>query len=219
VAVVEKDPRFIPLLKDLAACADGRLKVVEDDALVVREAKILEAFPCGSTAHIVSNLPYNVGTPLLVKWLTGEFRPLSMTLMFQKEVAQRIVAPPGGADYGRLAILSQALCHARRVMDLPARAFTPPPHVASAVVHLAPLPWRPEDSLIGALRRVAQAAFGQRRKMLRSSLRALGGEELCRAAGVDPDTRAETVPVEGFMAMARALLAQTPDRASIGERV
>ncbi len=204
VVAVEKDPRFIPLLRDLANLADGRLTVVEGDALHVDEAALTHS--AAGQPHIIANLPYNVGTPLLIKWLTGPFRPASMTLMFQKEVAMRIVAPPGAPDYGRLAVLSQALAEARIVMDLPARAFTPPPKVASAVVRLTPLLDRPADARIVALQVITGAAFGQRRKMMRSSLKSLGGEALCRAAGLDPDARAETVPVAGFLAMADAWL-------------
>ena len=209
VIAVEKDPRFIPLLLDLTASVEGRLDVIEADALAVDEASLVAS---QEAVRVVANLPYNVGTPLLVKWLTGPFRPASMTLMFQKEVARRIVAPPGDSDYGRLAVLSQALCCGRIVMDLPARAFTPPPKVDSAVVNLTPLAERPADRMVQALQTVAQAAFGQRRKMLRSALRPLGGEGLCRAAGVDPDARAETVPVAGFLALAWAWLARGPDK-------
>ena len=203
VVVVEKDARFIPLLQDLARSAEGRLRVVEGDALDVEESSL---FPVGGPDRIIANLPYNVGTPLFAKWLTGPHRFLSMTLMFQKEVAQRIVAQPGGRDYGRLAVLAQTLCQGRIVLDLPPRAFTPPPKVASAVVNLTPLEQRPPDRLLHALQAVAQSAFGQRRKMLRSSLRAMGGEALCRSAGVDPDARAETVPVAGFLGLAQAWL-------------
>jgi 16S rRNA (adenine1518-N6/adenine1519-N6)-dimethyltransferase len=208
VTAVEKDPRFIPLLENLGATVPGaggasRLRIVEADALAVDEATL---FPAGAAVRVVANLPYNVGTPLLIKWLTGPFRPASMALMFQKEVALRIVAPPGDQDYGRLAVLSQALCRGRMVMELPAKAFTPPPKVASAVVDLTPLPLRPPDDVVRALQTVAQAGFGQRRKMLRSSLKALGGEALCRAAGLDPNARAETVPVGGFLALAQAWL-------------
>ncbi|MDB5453731.1 MAG: rRNA ((1518)-N(6)/adenine(1519)-N(6))-dimethyltransferase, partial [Caulobacteraceae bacterium] len=203
VVAVEKDARFLPLLAELAEAADGRLKVIEADALGVDEA----ALAGEGSAHVVSNLPYNVGTPLLVKWLTGPFTPASMTLMFQKEVADRIAAPAGDDDYGRLSVLVQALCRAEVVMDLPARAFTPPPKVASAVVKLTPLPERPAKPLIAALERVTAAAFGQRRKMLRSSLRKLGGEALCAAVGIDPSVRAETVSVEGFLRLASAAAA------------
>jgi len=206
VTAVEKDPRFIPLLLDLAASAAGRLEVIEADALEVDETSLARP---EAIVRVVANLPYNVATALLVKWLTGPFRPASMTLMFQKEVARRIVAPPGDPDYGRLAVLSQALCRSRVVMDLPARAFTPPPKVESAVVDLRPLDDRPPDRMIQALQTVAQAAFGQRRKMLRSSLKVLGGEALCQTAGVDPNVRAETIAVAGFLALARAWLAQS----------
>jgi 16S rRNA (adenine1518-N6/adenine1519-N6)-dimethyltransferase len=200
VVAIEKDARFLPLLAGLASAADGRLTLVEADALAVDEAALADGRP----GHVVSNLPYNVGTPLLVKWLTGPFTPASMTLMFQKEVADRIAAPPGSDDYGRLSVLAQALCRAEVVMDLPARAFTPPPKVASAVVKLTPLPERPAKTRISSLERVTAAAFGQRRKMLRSSLRNLGGEALCAAAGIDPSVRAETVSVAGFLALADA---------------
>ena len=135
----------------------------------------------------MSNLPYNVGTPLLIKWLTGPWTPHALTLMFQKEVAQRVAADVGDDAYGRLAVISQAVCEARVVMDLPARAFTPPPRVDSAVVHLTPRPDRPEPAVLTRLEQVTAAAFGQRRKMLRSSLKPLGGAALCEAAGIDPD--------------------------------
>jgi 16S rRNA (adenine1518-N6/adenine1519-N6)-dimethyltransferase len=204
---VERDPRFAPLLADLAAAAQGRLTVVQADALAVDETALLAP---GNRAVIVANLPYNVGTPLLIKWLTGPFRPGRMVLMFQREVAERIVAAPGSEHYGRLAVIAQALCQVEIVMDLPARAFTPPPKVASAVVRLTPLAGRPADPLIAALQTVAQAAFGQRRKMLRSALRNLGGAALCQAAGIDPDARAETIPIAGFLALAENCMARAP---------
>ena len=128
-----------------------------------------------------------------------------MTLMFQKEVAQRLVAPAGAEAYGRLSVITQAVSEARIVMDLPARAFTPPPKVDSAVVHLTPLAERPDPDLLAALERVTAAAFGQRRKMLRSSLKTVGGAALCEAAGIDLNQRAETVSVAGFLALARTL--------------
>lgn len=199
VIAVEKDPRFIPLLTEVAQAADGRLTVVEADALSVDEAAL-----AGGPAIIVSNLPYNVGTPLLIKWLTGPFRPKSMTLMFQKEVAQRVAARTGSGAYGRLSVLSQAVCDARLVMDLPARAFTPPPKVASAVVRLDPRADAPPASVLKALEQVTAAAFGQRRKMLRSSLKAVGGEALCAAAGIDCGARAEVIDVPGFLRLADA---------------
>ena len=207
VIAVEKDSRFLPLLDELAALADGRLTLVEADALQVDEAELLGRHAPGLPAQVISNLPYNVGAPLLVKWLQQASRFESLTLMFQKEVAERIAARPGAGAYGRLGVLSQAVCEVAIVMNLPARAFTPPPKVESAVVQLRPRPDGPRPELLATLERVTQAAFGQRRKMLRSSLRSLGGEALCRAAGIDPDFRAEVVPITGFLDLARAVLA------------
>jgi 16S rRNA (adenine1518-N6/adenine1519-N6)-dimethyltransferase len=198
VTAIEMDPRFIPLLKELDEAAPGLLTIVQNDALKVSESEL----SVGPIA-IVANLPYNVGTALLLKWLTGPWQPTSMTLMFQKEVAERITAQVGDDAYGRLAVIVQATAQAKIVMDLPARAFTPPPKVASAVVHLVPYTDRPGPSLLTALEKTTQAAFGQRRKMLRSSLKTLGGMALCEAAGIDPDVRAETVDIDGFLALAR----------------
>ena len=207
VVVVEKDRRFIPLLEAIAVRSGGRLTIIEGDALAVDELVITEAAAPGQPVRLVSNLPYNVGTPLLIKWLTGPLRPTAMTLMFQKEVARRIVAPAGDDDYGRLAVLAQALSVSRIVMDLPARAFTPPPKVDSAVVSITPLAEPPPARIVAALQTLTQAAFGQRRKMLRSSLRIHGGAELCMAAGLDPNARAETIPVAGFIRLAETWLA------------
>ncbi len=198
VVLVEKDPRFIPLLSELDD-GSGRLAIVEADALRVTEADLVDG-----PAHLVSNLPYNVGTPLLIKWLTGPWLPHALTLMFQKEVAERIVAQPGDDAYGRLAVITQAICDAKLVMHLPAAAFTPPPKVASAVVHLTPKAERPDRDLLKALERVTAAAFGQRRKMLRSSLKPLGGADLCEAAGISPEDRAEVIDLAGFLRLARA---------------
>jgi 16S rRNA (adenine1518-N6/adenine1519-N6)-dimethyltransferase len=205
VVAVEKDPRFVEHLAELAALAEGRLTVVEADAMEIDEAALLAAHAPDAPARVVANLPYNVATPLLVKWLTGPFQPASMTLMFQKEVAERIAAPVGASAYGRLSVLAQALAETSVVMKLPARAFTPPPKVDSAVVRLDPRADRPSDGLIRRLETVTRSAFGQRRKMLRSSLKPIGGEALLRAAGVDPDARAETISVEGFLRLAEAL--------------
>ena len=202
VVLVEKDPRFLPLLAELDD-GSARLTLIEADALKVREADLVEG-----PAHVVSNLPYNVGTPLLIKWLTGAWTPHALTLMFQKEVAERIVAAPGDDAYGRLAVISQAVCEAKLVMHLPAAAFTPPPKVASAVVHLVPRPDRPDRTLLGALERVTAAAFGQRRKMLRSSLKTLGGATLCEAAGLGPEDRAEVIDLAGFLRLARVVAGQ-----------
>lgn len=202
VTAVEKDRRFLPLLDELAQAAGGALRVVAADALVVEEAELAG----GGPASIVANLPYNVGTALLLKWLTGPFQPSAMTLMFQKEVAQRITAPPGGASYGRLAVIAQATCQVALAMEAPARAFTPPPKVDSAVVRLVPRSDKPAPARLQALQTVTQAAFGQRRKMLRASLKPLGGEALCVAAGVRPEARAEAIAVEDFLVLADAWL-------------
>jgi len=203
VVAVEKDQRFRPLLEDLSqAAAPGALTLRFADALAADEAELL-----GGPGHVVSNLPYNVGTALLIKWLTGPWTPASMTLMFQKEVAQRITAPVDGDAYGRLAVIAQATSHALGVMDVPARAFTPPPKVESAVVRLTPRSDRPSAARLDALQKLTAAAFGQRRKMLRASLKALGGEALIEAAGLDPQARAETVDVAGFLRLADAWIA------------
>lgn len=203
VIAIEKDQRFAPLLQQVADAANGALTIVLADALDADEAAL-----AGGPAQVVSNLPYNVGTPLLIKWLTGPWTPVSMTLMFQKEVADRIVAAPGANAYGRLAVIAQATSEARLVMEIPARAFTPPPKVDSAVVRLTPRADRPAPERLDALQRMTAAAFGQRRKMLRASLRGLGGEPLIEAAGLDPQARAETIDVGGFLRLADAWIAQ-----------
>jgi 16S rRNA (adenine1518-N6/adenine1519-N6)-dimethyltransferase len=204
VTAIEKDPRFRPLLEDLASAAPaGALTLMFGDALTVDEATVTGDAP----AHVVANLPYNVGTALLIKWLTGPWTPASMTLMFQKEVAQRIAAPVDSQAYGRLAVIVQATSVAQTVLDVTARAFTPPPKVESAVVRLTPRADRPSPARLDALQKLTAAAFGQRRKMLRASLKGLGGEPLIEAAGLDPQARAETVEVAGFLRLADAWLA------------
>jgi 16S rRNA (adenine1518-N6/adenine1519-N6)-dimethyltransferase len=206
VVAIERDERCLAALAPLARHYGDRLILVGGDALAADEVGLIGTDP-GPVA-IVANLPYNVASALLVKWLTAPAWPpffTAMTLMFQKEVAERIVAPPGGKAYGRLSVLSQWRTVPRRLFDLPPRAFTPPPKVTSSVVGFTvradPLP-----APLPALERVVAAAFGQRRKMLRQSLRALGpdAEGLVAAAGLDPTQRAETVPVAGFCALARA---------------
>jgi 16S rRNA (adenine1518-N6/adenine1519-N6)-dimethyltransferase len=196
VLAIEKDARFLPLLAELTEAAKGALTVIHADALAAD-------MPPG--APVVANLPYNVGTPLLVRWLTAPVIPRVMTLMFQKEVALRIAARPASAEYGRLSVLAQAMCQAELVMQVPARAFTPPPRVDSAVVRLTPRADAPAPALRQTLERVTAAAFGQRRKMLRASLRPLGGEALCEMAGVEPSLRAEALDLEAFLRLARAL--------------
>ena len=207
VLAVEKDARCLPALQEIAATCPGRLQVLQGDALTLDLAGHLSP-----PVKVVANLPYNVGTALLIRWLTpGVWPPFwqSLTLMFQKEVAERIVARPGSDGYGRLAILAQWRCAAKIVMTLPPEAFTPAPKVHSAVVHLTALPaprWPAEPAMLA---RVTQAAFGQRRKMLRSSLRSLspGIEALLTETGIPPTARADEIPVEQFCALARALSA------------
>ena len=205
VVAVERDTRFIDLLGDLASAAAGRLVIVEADALTLDQAVLMGEHATGLPIRVVANLPYNIATPLLIGWLTGGFQPASMTLMFQKEVADRIAAPSGAQAYGRLSVLAQSLAQAEVVMRLPARAFTPPPKVDSAVVRLDRRPGGPDAAQTARLELITRHAFGQRRKMLRSSLKALGGEALLTAAGVDPNARAETVTVEQFQALAQGL--------------
>ena len=198
---VEKDARFLPLLEELAAAADGRLTIVEADALTVDEAR---AAPRARRPHVVSNLPYNVGTPLLIKWLTGPWPP-HVHDPDVPEGSRRADRRRRRATTPTAAWRSSPRPSARRalVMDLPARAFTPPPKVDSAVVRLDPARRPPaRRRCCAALERVTAAAFGQRRKMLRSSLKTLGGEALVRSAGIDPNARAETVAGGGFLRLA-----------------
>ena len=205
VVAVEKDRRCIPALEDIVAHHPERLQVLEGDALDIDPTLHLTA-----PIRIAANLPYNIGTELLVRWLTPPRWPpfwQSLTLMFQREVAERITAQPGSKAYGRLAILAQWRCTANIVLSLPPEAFTPPPKVSSAVVHLVALkePKFPADAK--TLERVVATAFNQRRKMLRSALKPLGSdiEDRLRAAGIAPTDRAENIPLEGFCALARAL--------------
>jgi 16S rRNA (adenine1518-N6/adenine1519-N6)-dimethyltransferase len=205
LVLIERDPRFEPLLQELLASAPGRGRLIVADAVVADEAALLAEAGSSGPASIVSNLPYNVGTPLLVKWLKA---PIAwrgpMTLMFQKEVADRIAAQPGTSAYGRLAVLAQAVCQAGLVAEIPARAFSPPPKVASAVVRLTTLPAPFAD--LAALEVVTAAAFGQRRKMLRQSLKSLGVDvaQLLAHSGVAETARAEEIDVGGFVALANA---------------
>ncbi len=205
VLAVEKDARCLPALDEIAAAYPGRLEVLSADALKLDAAALLTP-----PVKVVANLPYNVGTELLVRWLTPPRWPPfweSLTLMFQKEVAERIVAAPGSKTYGRLAVLVQWRSEARIVLTLPPEAFTPPPKVSSAVVHIRalPAPRHPADPAL--LSKVVAAAFNQRRKMLRASLRGLAPDIETRiaAAGLTPTARAEEISVEGFAALAREL--------------
>ncbi len=205
VLAIEKDSRCLPALEQIARAYPGQLEVIEGDAL-----KIDPLAHLSPPIAICANLPYNVGTELLVRWLTPEVWPpfwSSLTLMFQKEVAERIVARPGSKAYGRLAILSQWRTDARIALHLPPEAFTPAPKVSSAVVHFTalPEPRYPADPKV--LERVVATAFNQRRKMLRAALKGLAPdiEDHLTAVGIAPTERAERVPLEGFCALARSL--------------
>ena len=206
VIAVERDRRCIPALAELEALFPGRLRVLDADALSIDERA-----ETGGGAHVVSNLPYNVGTALLLRWLSGPWRPWwqSLTLMFQREVAQRIVAAPGSKDYGRLSVLSQWRSEARIAMNVHRSAFVPPPKVQSAVVHIVPKDM-PEGVKPAILERLTEAAFGQRRKMLRSSVKELPGAlETLEKLGIDSARRAETISVDEFVAIARELSARS----------
>jgi len=207
VVAVERDRRCLPALAEIAAAYPGRLEVIEGDALTVDLAPHL---PAEGPLRICANLPYNVGTEILLRWLTGpEWPPwwASATLMFQREVAERIVAPPGSKAYGRLGVLAGWRSDARILFDVSPSAFTPPPKVTSSVVRLEPKALAPGDDLAPRLiERVTAAAFGQRRKMLRQSLRGLGGDAqaILAVAGIEPERRAETLSIAEFLALARA---------------
>ena len=205
VLAIEKDARCLPALAEISDAYPDRLQIIEGDALEIDPLEYLTP-----PIRVAANLPYNVGTELLVRWLTPKEWPpywQSLTLMFQLEVAHRITAAPGSKAYGRLAILAQWRADAHIVIQLPPSAFTPPPKVASAVVHLTALPEPrfPADAKV--LSRVVAAAFGQRRKMLRASLKGVAHdiEDRLIAAGIKPTERAEQVPLEGFCALARAV--------------
>lgn len=205
VLAIEKDGRCLPALAQIAAAYEGRLQVIEGDALEVDPLAYLTP-----PIRVAANLPYNIGTELLVRWLTPPQWPpfwQSLTLMFQREVAERIVAKPGSKAYGRLAVLAQWRADAQIVINLPPEAFTPPPKVSSAVVHLTalPAPRFPADAAV--LSRTVAAAFNQRRKMLRSALKGIAPdiEDRLVAAGLKPTERAEQISLEGFCALAREI--------------
>jgi len=204
VLAVELDARALAALAEVSAAFPGRLEVLRDDALRVDAAALLAA-----PRQVVANLPYNVGTPLLVGWLREAAKWERLTLMFQEEVALRVVAPRNSEHYGRLAVLAQWCAECRIALRLPPGAFRPPPKVHSAVVGVEPRAAQPEPALFRAMERLTAAAFGQRRKMLRGALRPLGGAEaLLAAAGVAGERRAEELPVAAFEALAKALLAR-----------
>ncbi|THF52431.1 16S rRNA (adenine(1518)-N(6)/adenine(1519)-N(6))-dimethyltransferase RsmA [Allorhizobium terrae] len=203
VIAVERDSRCLPALAEVADHYPGRLEVIEGDALKVD----FEAIAPEGPIKIVANLPYNVGTQLLVNWLTPRQWPpfwQSMTLMFQKEVGERIVAQADDDHYGRLGVLCGWLTQAHMAFDLSPQAFTPPPKVTSTVVHLTPRP-EPLPCDLAKLEKVTQTAFGQRRKMLRASLKPIGGEALLNRADIDPARRAETLSVEEFCRIANLI--------------
>ncbi|WP_108839370.1 16S rRNA (adenine(1518)-N(6)/adenine(1519)-N(6))-dimethyltransferase RsmA [Tateyamaria sp. Alg231-49] len=208
VLAIEKDARCLPALEEIAARYPGQLDIIEGDALDIDPLAHLTP-----PIRVAANLPYNVGTELLVRWLTPPTWPpfwQSLTLMFQREVAERIVATPGSKAYGRLAVLAQWRCDARIAMSLPPEAFTPPPKVSSAVVHLTALPAPKFEADPDVLSRVVAMAFNQRRKMLRAALKGLGAdiEDRLHVAGIKPTERAEQVPIEAFCALARAVAAR-----------
>ena len=207
VVAVERDERAIGALEEIAARYPGRLDIVSADALTFDPRPHLH----GETARIIANLPYNIATPLLIGWLTAEPWPPwydQLVLMFQREVAERIAAPPGGKSYGRLAVLTGWRTEAKILFDIAPSAFVPAPKVTSSVVRLVPRE-KPLACDAAALQRVTEAAFGQRRKMLRQSLRSLGVDAgaLLSRADIEPTARAEEIPVEGFVKLTNAFAA------------
>ena len=206
VVAIERDARCLPALAEIAEAYPGRLSIVEADALSTDIAALAGD---GGPVKIVANLPYNIGTELLVRWIATDVWPpfwQSLTLMFQKEVAERIVAAPGTGAYGRLGVLAGWRTEARILFEVPRQAFTPPPKITSAIVRLEPRE-KPLPAELKAMERLTQAAFGQRRKMLRQSLKPLGGEALLNSADIDPTRRAETLSVEEFVRLANAVRA------------
>lgn len=204
VTVIERDERCLAALKEISDIYPNKLVVIVKDAL---KQDFNALFHEKEKPSIVSNLPYNIGTELLIRWLLTEPWPpfyQSMTLMFQREVAERIVALPGSPQYGRLAVLTGWRAKAKIVFDVPRQAFTPSPKVTSSVVHIVPYD-TPLPCLARDLETVTKAAFGQRRKMLRQSLKAFGGEELLKKVGIDGTRRAETLNISEFVALARAI--------------
>lgn len=201
VIAIERDDRCIEALQELTQASDGKLEVVAEDALKVRPQDLAKG-----PIKIVANLPYNIATELLINWIKDLENIQSMTLMFQKEVALRITADPGSKAYGRLSILSQWLCEAQRLFDLPPGAFSPPPKVTSSIVHLKPKQVPAEKlKLLPTLEALTQKAFSQRRKMLRSSLKGVVTENTLEKLGIPPTARAEELTVEQFIELAKTL--------------
>lgn len=209
VIAIERDARAVQALQPLVEAFPGRFSIIEADALTMDPGALLDAAGDPGRCWIASNLPYNISTQLTVQWAERPERIAGMVLMYQKEVADRLIAEPGGRDYGRLSVLAQWRFRIARGFDIGPRAFTPPPKVTSTVLiyETRPEPLAPAD--LRLLSAVTAAGFGQRRKMLRQSLKGLGdAEALLAAAGIEPTRRAETVSVEGFCALARALAAR-----------
>ncbi len=205
VIAVERDERVLPALEQISAAYPGHLEIISGDALEVNWPEIVD----GPT-KIVANLPYNIATALLIGWLTSDQWPpwfSSLTLMFQKEVAERIVAESGNKTFGRLSVLSQWRADAEKLFDVPRQAFTPPPKVTSSIVHITPHQKPQFDCKMDALERVTKAAFGQRRKMLRASLKGIlpNPQQVLENAGIDPTLRAEQLQVKDFCALAKLL--------------
>lgn len=207
VVAVERDDRCLPALEELNQASGGRLRVISADAM-----KIDESIEAGIGAHIASNLPYNIGTALFVRWMTLDAWPpwwRSLTLMFQKEVAERIVAKPGSAAYGRLAVLAQWRAKPTIALNVHRSAFVPPPKVMSAVVHVVPAE-QPGGVAVGMIETLTAAAFGQRRKMLRQSLKGVkGAVEALGSVGIDSERRAETLSVDDFVRLGQLLTADS----------
>jgi len=204
IVAVERDPRCVAALAELAAAYPERLQVIEADALELDLAALAPP-----PRRIVANLPYNVATPLLIGWLRGISAYAGLTLMFQKEVADRLTAEPGSRAFGRLSVVAQRQCRVQREFNVDARAFVPPPKITSTVVSLAPRPDPLDDASFSALEAVTAAAFGQRRKMLRTTLKPLGLD--LAVLGIDPTQRAEDLSVEAFCVLADAYAAKSGD--------
>ncbi|HSM95297.1 MAG TPA: 16S rRNA (adenine(1518)-N(6)/adenine(1519)-N(6))-dimethyltransferase RsmA [Rhizomicrobium sp.] len=212
VVAVERDDRCLPALEDIARAYPCRLQIVPADALALDEARLFREHGVATPVRVAANLPYNIGSALLVKWLTSETWPpfwQSLTLMFQREVAERVVARPDTKSYGRLSVLTQWRAKAKILFDVSPRAFTPPPKVTSSILHVEPLAEPIAPARLCDLEAVTAAGFGHRRKMLRQSLKSLTpyAEALVLAAGLDPTARAENLSVADFAALARALRA------------
>ena len=205
VIAIEKDRRAIDALQPLVEASRGRLSIIEGDALTM---PIHELGPADTPRQIIANLPYNIATPLLFGWLDHPDAFLSMTLMFQREVAERITAQPGGGNYGRLSIICQWLAETKHCFDIPPAAFVPPPKVTSSVIRLLPRQTPAFPAQRGILQEITKTAFNQRRKMLRASLRSLGGSALLDEAGIDGQRRPESLSLDEFCVLARTLETQ-----------